>query len=167
MLQPFELMRPIYIERLIPMKKVYLVSQTYKRGQNPLDDAPKVSLLLTDYDDPGLAKIHLNALRGDKYAALIDLTKPEHKQKVLEMLSPKSAYQVYWSMVRSLEKVESDIDRNYRDNVKRFVAKRTAWQPPRDETVGTEIEVIFGEIFITLRYRKEKVRITFEELETI
>lgn len=167
MLQPFELMRPIFVERLIPMKKVYLVSQTYRRGENPLEDNPRIPLLFTDYDDPGLAKIHLNALRNDKYAAIIDLTKPEHKKKILEMLSPTSAYRLYWSVMRSTEKIEAQIDQDYKSNVRRYVASRTAWQPSRDDSVATKMEVIFGELFITLRYRKEKVRITFEELETI
>lgn len=153
------------MERLIPIKKVYLVSQSYKRGENPHEENPKTSLLFSDYDDPGLAKIHLNTLRGDKYAAIIDLTKSEHKQKLLEMLSPQSPYRLYWNMVRSREKVESDIDKNYRDNVRRFVSRRTDWQPSRDESVSTEVEVIFGEIMITLRYGKKRERITFEELE--
>jgi len=149
------------------MKKVYLVSQTYRRGENRHEENSKISLLFTDYDDPGLAKIHLNALRGDKYAALVDLTKPEHKGKVLEMLSPKSSYRLYWNMVRSLKQIESRIDTAYRDNVRRYVSKRTQWQLRRDEGINTIVEVIFGEIFITLSNGKEKVRITFAELETI
>lgn len=167
MLQPFVPMQRVFLERLITMNKVFLVSQSYKRGTNALEEIPRTPLLLTDYDDPGLAKIHLNALRGDRYAALIDLTRPAHKQKLLEMLSPHSSYRLFWSTVASLQKLESEIDKNFREKIHRFVTTRTSWRPPRDETVSSKMEVIFGEIFITLRYRKEKVRVTFDELETI
>ena len=43
MLQPFELFKPLYIDRLAGLKKRYLVSQSYSRGFNHLDDEQKTT----------------------------------------------------------------------------------------------------------------------------
>ncbi len=63
------------------MKKFYLVSQTYTRGFDHFTEEHKADILVTDYDDPGLAKIHFNAVPHDKYAAIIDLRMKNIRKK--------------------------------------------------------------------------------------
>src|SRR4051812_15806497 len=103
MLQPFEKFDVKYITRLIAMKKIYLVSQTYNRAFDHFVEVHKTDILLTDYDDAGLAKIHLNAIKHDKFAAIIDLTNQKHKEKIKSMLAPASTYALYWSVVRDVK----------------------------------------------------------------
>ena len=74
MFQPFERFDPEYINRLISLNKPYLVAQTYTRGYSHFDQDHPVDILLTDYDDQGLAKTHLNALKGDGLACLVNLS---------------------------------------------------------------------------------------------
>src|SRR3954469_21598779 len=106
MVQPFERFKSIYIDRLIQMKKFYLVSQTYTRGFGHYDEHNKTNILVTDYDDPGLAKIHFNAVLHDKFAAVIDLRNEKHKGKIMEMLEPNSTYTLYWSIVKDAKEME-------------------------------------------------------------
>lgn len=165
MLQPFEPMRAVYVERMIAMKKVYLISQSYKRGENTLEEQSKIGLLFTDYDDPGLAKLHLNVLADDPYAAMLDLRTAAHKEKLLSLLSPTSPYYPYWSVVRSTQALKDHVDKNFKDKIRRYVAEKTDWKPSRSDSLRTKIESIFGELYIILVHKKEKLRITFEELE--
>jgi hypothetical protein len=135
MLQPFEPMKPVYINRLIKLKKFYLVSQTYKRGEDPFAEVQKKSLLLTDYSDIGLAKGHLQALGSDKYAAIIDLQKEEHLKKVTAMIQDDSGFAVYWAVVRSREALEEKINAGYSENMRRYIDNYTDWRPGRGVTI--------------------------------
>ena len=165
MLQPFEKFSSTYIDRLILLKKIYLVSQTYSRAYNHLADVHKVDILITDYDDPGLAKIHLNAVKHDKYAAMIDLRKEKHKEKIKSMLEPESNYALYWSVVKDIKQMQEKLNNCYKDNMRRYIAMATNWRIGGDEHIKPFFEVTFGELFITLKRGSQTLRVKFEEIE--
>ena len=165
MLQPFEIFIPLYIDRLLQLNKRYLVSQTYKRGFNHPDEVQKEGILLSDYDAPGGANIHLNAVKHDKYAAILDLTKPAHKKKLLEMLDPNSGYRVFWAVVKSRKDLEARIDATYTPHMRRYLAKNSTWRIDHDATIFPQVQIAFGELFITLKWRSQTLRIRFEDIE--
>lgn len=165
MLQPFEVFKPGYIARLLELKKRWLVSQSYPRGINPLQQIPKKPILLSDYDDPGLAKVHLNAVKNDRYAALIDLEKTMHKQKLASMLAPESGYTIYWSVVKSAREIETRINTRWKEKMRRYIDTKTDWRIDRNTVVRPAIEVIFGELFIVFTHGSQRLRIKFEEIE--
>ena len=165
MLQPFELLKPVHLNRLIELKKNYLVSQTYKRAHDPFSEEQQIDLLFSDYDDIGLAKGHFQALRGDRFAAIIDLQKTEHCAKLKEMLAPESGYRLFWAVVRSKKELEDRITGKYKDHMKRYIQRNTSWRINRNTTIFPQLQVIYGELFIILKYGSETRRITFEELE--
>lgn len=165
MLQPFERMQEVYLNRLVELKKTLLVSQRYKRARDPFDEEQQIDLLLTDYDDPGLAKGHLSALKEDHYAAIIDLSKAEHMNKLRTMLLPGSGYRLFWGVVRSKHELEKKLRTKYKDNVRRYIARNTEWRIDRNGSVTPAMQLIYGELFVILKYGSERRRITFEELE--
>ena len=165
MLQPFETFLPLYIDRLLQLNKRYLVSQTYKRGATHPVEPQKDCILLSDYDAAGGANIHLNAVKHDKYAAILDLTKPAHKKKLLEMLDPNSGYQVFWAVVKSRKDLEARINAGYIPHMRRYIAKNTTWRIDHDATVFPQVQIAFGELFITLKWRSQTIRIKFEDIE--
>lgn len=165
MLQPFELFKPVHLNKLVELKKFYLVTQTYKRGEDPFSDEHKINLLFTDYDDLGLARGHLQALQGDKYAAIIDLQKEGHRQRVNDLITKESPYRVFWAVVRSRKELEERINAKYKDHMRRYILQHTTWRIDRDTTLNPRLQIIFGELFITFKYGRETRRITFGELE--
>ena len=86
MLQPFEPFTWSILVRLIKLERPYLVSQTYHRAAPSPEE--KIQLLLTEYNELGGAKLHLNAIKKDKYAAIVDLNNARHRKKLEEMLLP-------------------------------------------------------------------------------
>lgn len=154
-----------YLNKLIELRRFFLVSQTSKRCLAPDSADSKVGILLTGYDDPGLAKGHLVALKGDPYAVLIDLTKPAHKQKILSMLAPSSNYRVCWAIVKSREKLEATLMMNYEGHMRRYIANKLNWRIDSHDTIYPSLKLIYGELFIILQHGGEKRRLTFEELE--
>ena len=167
MLQPFEEFKPVFIKKLADMKKRYLVAQGYKRASEPFTEEPKTGILLTDYDNPGGANIHLNAIKHDPYAAIIDLENPNHKSKLQEMLLPGSKYKVFWAVVKSKKELKDRIDKRYKESMRRYIEKNTRWRIGSGETIYPDVDVTFGELFITLRYGGQRIRIKFEEIEKI
>lgn len=164
MFQPFELFRYEYIDRLIRMDKKYLVSQTYEKAFDHFEEI-KTDILLTDYDQPGLAQIHLSAVKKDKYASIIDLTNAKHKEKIVEMLHPESGYRLFWAIVKSVAEVKKRMDLKYKDNIRRYVMKHTTWRIDANEAIRPSLQVIYGELFIILKRGSQTLRVKFDEIE--
>ena len=164
MLQPFYAFRPEFVDRLIKLEKVYLVAQTYKRGVS-LDTQDKIPIILTDYDDIGLAKTHLNAIKHDKYAAIIQLNNPAHKEKLLQMLAPDSKYKVFSCLIKSAEELALRITKQYKHHMRRYIENRTDWRIGRDTALRPKVCFIFGEIYVVLKWSNRTLKVKFEDIE--
>lgn len=167
LLQPFEDFKPAWLSRLMQLGRRYMVSQTYCRGQDPETDgdSSRVSLLFSDYAELGEAKLHLNAVKTDRYAAIIDLNKPAHLKKIQEMLQADSGYRIFFAVVRNAAALENLINKKYKDKLKKYVDKQTNWRISRDAVVKPTIQLSFGEIYIILKHGSQQIRIKFEEIE--
>ncbi len=167
MLQPFVLLEEKHIERLEKLKKTILVTQTYTRGANHLlKQESAVDILITDYSAKGPAEIHYNALRNtDKYGAMMYLTKTVHKEKLMEMLEGRK-YRLYWSVIESEQEVLKILDAYYKPKVRDFISQKTTWRVAgNDQVVVDGIEVVFGELFVQLKWRTQKKRVELSEIE--
>jgi hypothetical protein len=146
------------------MDRKYLVSQTYHRAFDHFEET-KTDILLTDYDQLGLAQIHLSAVKHDKYASIIDLTNPKHKEKILQMFHAESGYRLYWAIVKSVDDVKKRMDLKYKDNIRRYIMKNTSWRISANEAIRPSLQVIYGELFIILKRGSQTLRVKFEEIE--
>ena len=164
MLQPFEIFKPSYLEGIISLKKVYLVTQTYTRGFDHFTEVKKIDILVTDYDDLQYAKIHLQALKNDKYASIIHLENEAHKAKFIEMITGEK-YRVYWAIVASREQLQKRLDIKYKDHVRRYIQKHTTWRIDANAKIVPKFEVTYGELYIVIKYSSQTLRIKFEDIE--
>ena len=164
MFQPFERFQREYIDRLIRLDKIYIVSQSYDRAIDHFEN-PKENILFTDYDQLGLAQIHFSAIKNDKYASLINLKNPKHKLKVTQMLCDDSNYRVFWAMVKSIEEIKKRVALKYTGNIRRYIQKNTTWTIGSDETIRPSLQVVYGELFIILKRGNQTLRIKFDEIE--
>lgn len=166
MLQPFERMKPTTIPKLEEMGKYFLVSQTYTRYADHTSADPKMSLLLTDYADENMAKTHVKALHKDQYAAILNLHRPEHKAKLLELTGEHSRFHVFWAVVKSRKDLEEKVTAVYKPNMKKFIEQNTNWRIGRDTVLRPSLELVFGELYIIIKYGNQTVRVKFEDIET-
>jgi hypothetical protein len=167
MLQPFEDFKPVYIPRLLELGRRYLVSQTYTRAENREAVPPggRINLLFSDYAEFGEAKLHVNAVKKDRYAAIIDLHQEAHVKKIEEMLRTASGYRIFFAVVRSASILEKHINKHYRQKLKEYVEKQTNWWISHDAVVKPSLQLSFGELFIILQHRNQRIRIKFEEID--
>jgi hypothetical protein len=125
----------------------------------------RINLLFSDYTEPGEAKLHFNAVRHDRYAAIIDLMNPVHLKKMQEMLSEGSGFRIFFAVVRSAKELESLINKKYKDKLRHWVENKTNWRISHDARVKPSIQLSFGELFIILKHGNQHIRIKFADIE--
>ncbi|MEO5563734.1 MAG: hypothetical protein ABIR18_09875 [Chitinophagaceae bacterium] len=166
MFNPFVPFHIKMIEELRKMRRRYFVTQTNKAELDVINDDPKIPLLICDYENLGLAKIHFNAIvTSDKFRAIIDIEKDEHRAKLKEMLGADSKYKVYSSFIQDVKTVEKRLNDKYSKNIRNYITRMTNWRIGADKTISPNLELIFGELFVTLKYGSQSVRIKLAELE--
>ena len=166
MFNPFVKFEEKFIATFRKVKKRYLVSQTFTRVDKEMNKY-KTCLMLTQYEDKGLAKIHFNALSADKFASIIDLEIDTHREKLLEMISPQSDYTIYSSLTIDPKEVKNLSDKIYKEKVQKFIEKKTNWRIGREQIIKPKLEITFGELYVALKYGTQTIRVRLEELETI
>lgn len=161
MLQPFVKLKPMHLARLMELGKTFLVSQHYSRGASG-----KVSILLSDYDDPGHAAMHFNAVQHQPLAARIDLRRQKHHQKILS-LCQHADYELYWCVVASADRLKDRLGAKYKEAIRQWINGHTDWKVNSGETVKIQFEVRFGELFLILKWRSQRLSLKFEEIERL
>jgi hypothetical protein len=167
MLHIFEPFKPIYLPGLVKQNRFYLVSQSYHRhlGNMPTAET-KPGLLISCYEDINMAKTHFQALTNDPLAAIIDLQKPAHKAKMQELTTGESKYQVFIAAIKNSADMEDRVNRLYRAHMKRYIEARTDWRISTGTVLTPHLNLVFGELFITLQYGNKTLRVKMEEIET-
>lgn len=162
---PFEKMSHTLLNALRNKGKRWLVSQTLLlsfEGQLPEE---KIFILLSHYEDQGMATVHLKAVNHDKYAALIDLDRPSHQEQMAKLLAPESRYLAYSSLIRNksrMEKVASDL---YREKYWKYIQQHSKAGIHPHKSLRPSMQLIFGEIFIVLKYGAETLRTRLADIE--
>lgn len=165
MFNPFIPFRYEYFERFEKAGTHYYVTQTHERARDHFVNEAYTPILITEYEDKGLAMGHLRAVKADRFGALIDTKNPKHREKLVGMMSADSAYRLYWSVVEDKEKVATRLNQKYKDAIRRYLQTNTDWRIAADERIKPKLEVIFGELFITIKHGSKQLRIKFEEIE--
>lgn len=143
----------------------YLVSQIYKQAVEHFAEQSKIPILFSAYSELNKANIHLQAVKTDKYAAILDLEKDVHRTKLTEMLHPASTYQIFSDIVISRKNVEERLNKKYENNIRRYINNNTRWKIGSDKTIVPRFEIQFGNFFVILSYYNETIKIKLEELE--
>ena len=164
MFHPFVPFHIKMIEGFRKMNRRWLVSQTYTLAIDHFGEDAKEPILLTDYDEIIAAKIHYNALT-DKYRYVLDLENEKHRSKVIEMIGAGSKFKVYAAFVEDMKQVEKKLNDKYTNNIRNYVSKKTNWRIGADKTIYPRLEVIFGELFVILKYGNQTERIRLSDLE--
>ncbi|RYY60164.1 MAG: hypothetical protein EOO05_10820 [Chitinophagaceae bacterium] len=164
MLNPYVKFQLKMIPGLREMNRRYLVSQQNVHATHAFGDDASVAILLSDYDDLGLARIHFNALT-DQYRAIIDLEREVHRKKLLEMLEPGSKYRVFAAFTDDIKKLEKRLNDRYSKSIRNYVAQHTKWRVGADRTITPKLQLVFGELFVILKYSGQEIRFKLADLD--
>jgi len=106
-------------------------------------------------------------VRHDAYAAMLDLRKPLHYNKLTAMCKPGNRFEPFWAVVKSTADLEKKINLGYKDQLRAYIKKHTTWRIGGSETIKPSIAVIFGELFITLKYAGQTLKVKFSDIEKV
>lgn len=166
MFNPFVRFMPELIDAFRQRGERYLVSQTFRPGID-MFTCDKHVLMFCQYSDLGFAQIHLQAVRADQYAAIIDLEREKHLAKVKEMLAPDSPYLVFSNLVWDSESLDKLLDKNYAAKLRRYIERHTTWRIQMNGSLRPRVQLIFGELFVVVRFQSQQIRVKFEDIENL
>ena len=146
------------------MNRRYIVTQQNVHATHAFGDDASVPLLLSDYDDLGLARIHFNALT-DRYRAIMDLEKEAHRDKLEEMMQPESKYRLYAAFTDEIKRLEKRLNDRYSKSIRNYVAQHTNWRVGADRTLTPKLQLVFGDLFVILKYSGQEIRFKLADLE--
>jgi hypothetical protein len=162
---PFEKISASLISSFRKKGKRWLVSQTMQVTVDEPMAEEKIFLLLTHYEDQGVATAHLKAVLDDKYASLIDLEKEIHRKQLDKILMHDSKYVVYSSLIRNREKAEKLASELYKEKYMRYIKQHSQSGYSPNKSLRPFIQLIFGELYVVLKYGAETLRTRLSEIE--
>ena len=168
MFNPLLKFDPRLIPRLRGLKYRYLISQSYPRGRQPHESEERVPLLMTQYEDRGLALTHLDALQKgikDRFAALLDLEHEPHLKRLLAILQPDSKYNVFIHFIENQAKMDQLAKELFKQHLADYIAQHTTWKLNRNTKLLPKLQLIFGRWFVEVRFGGQSRTIPLEDIE--
>ena len=162
---PFEKLTHSLISSFRKKGKRWLVSQTLKLNISDPVLLSKTLILITHYEDKGLATVHHKAVLEDKYASVIDLERETHRKQIDSILSQDSKYILFSSLIRNRERVEKQATEMYKEKYWRFIQQHSQSGVSPTKSLRPSLQLIFGELFVVLKYGSETLRTKLSEIE--
>ncbi|WP_143307831.1 hypothetical protein [Chitinophaga vietnamensis] len=153
---PLVLLSPQTIHVLLDQGYTLFVRQTYPPGAAP---AVKESLLITPYKDIGEANLHFQHIRFDKRKYIYESHRPEEMEKLFVAASQPPGYRVYTGWLKDKR---WNPPKTMRSQVRRYLAARTNWQ--NGDLVNAELYLHYGELFLSLQYNQEDIKVPLTAL---
>ena len=163
MFNPLCLFSSELLDALVKAGQVYFVRQTYNRGKTILDDDIKGFFLITHYPDLRGSKEHYEALINDGNRFLYEWSNPEHQTKLKIASAQPQGYKVFASLVMPDVKIRAE--KVLKQKIKNYIDHKLKWHPGREDTVDFDMYPNFGEVFVTIKLRNQKIKVALEEIE--
>lgn len=162
---PFEKLTHPLLYAFRKKGKRWLVSQTLQLNVTDPDLLTKTLILTTHYDDKGLAWVHHKAVLDDRYASVIDLERETHRRQLDRLLTQDSKYILFSSLIRNRERVEKRVTEMYKEKYWRFLQQHSKAGTSSSKSLRPSLQLIFGELFVVLKYGAETLRTRLSDIE--
>lgn len=160
---PFALYSETLLDALIKTGHRYFVRQTYRRGIDYLDQQQKGSFLISHYADEARAKIHLAALKSDPYSYLYHLFNHEDEKKLRIASNQPAGYKIYAPLLMQKWEANNVIE----GKMRRYIENDLHWRPGKGDKVVADLFLQYGELFVTLKFNRNKVKVPLSDIEKI
>jgi hypothetical protein len=162
---PFEKLTHALIYAFRKKGKRWLVSQTLQLAITDPELLTKTLILTTHYDDKGLAWVHHQAVMDDRYASMIDLERDIHRKQLDNILTNESKYILFSSLIRNRERVEKQATELYKEKYWRYLQQHSKAGISPSKSLRPSLQLIFGELFVVLKYGAETLRTKLSDIE--
>ena len=159
---PLALLSREILEGLIESGHRYFVRQSYPRGKSPFDGKTKESFLITPYRGFSDVNPHFQAIKFDARKYVYQIDYPEELKKLYAAAGQPDGYKIYVSLLR---------ERRWRPSItlapkiKSYLRANSKWKPDRNEEVRVSLFIQFGELFLTLQYRTQEIKVPLSDID--
>jgi hypothetical protein len=150
------------LEGFVTSGQKYFVRQTFNRGLN-LNDKSKRAFLISHYRDFGQAFEHYEAIAQDRNRYLYRWSEPADRKRLLIAASQPSGFRIFASVV--MPDWQEKAERALKVQVRSYIEKKNFWHPGKKDGVEFELYPHFGEVFVRMRFRKQEIKVSLNEVE--
>lgn len=151
------------LEKLVESGHQYFVRQSYPRGKRVTDSDIKHSFLISHYSDLEKAQQHFSVIKNDPYAFLYLWEDEDHRKKLRLAASKPEGYKLFASLLHpQWQAMLTDI---LKGKIRYYIEKELKWRPGRSDKVVPSFFLQYGELFVTLRWSMNEVRVNFDDIE--
>jgi hypothetical protein len=101
----------------------------------------------------------------DKYASVIDLERDIHRKQLDDILTSESKYILFSSLIRNRERIEKQATELYKEKYWRYLQEHSKAGISPTKSLRPSLQLIFGELFVVLKYGAETLRTKLSEIE--
>lgn len=159
---PLALLSAALVKALLENGFTLFVRQSYAAGRDHNDQHVREVFLITPYKDIGEANMHFQHIRFDHRKYIYQAHRPEEIEKLYNAASQPPGYKVYASL---LQQEVWDPPLYMDPAVRRYISLKTKWRPERKEEVSAELFLHYGELYFTLKYGAEEIKVPLTEIE--
>ncbi|MDQ6890686.1 MAG: hypothetical protein M3Z56_10475 [Bacteroidota bacterium] len=164
MINPFTPMNIKFIPAFRSKGKRYLVLQNFTL-EDHLFKKDKKYVLVSHYDDKGKAQEHYTRVQQQEVAKIIDLENDAERQALESMLNINSEYVLYSVLVTNPAAVERALD-TLKYKIKKYIDDKPKWHISREHTLRPELETVFGELQVVMKYSGHTIKVPLKVIET-
>ena len=164
MINPFTPMNPSFIQAFRAKGKRYLVLQNFTL-EDHLFKKDKKYVLVSHYDDDKKAREHLRQVEQQEVAQIIDLENEAGREKLESMLNINSEYVLYSVLVTNPAAVERALN-NLKYKIMKYIDDKPKWRISREHTLRPELETVFGELQVVMKYSGQTIKVPLKDIET-
>jgi hypothetical protein len=162
MFNPLAIWTEKALEGFVGEGKRYFVRQSFERARKSFGDEDKSYFLFCHYQVYSQAREHFDALFDDPFRFLYDWEIEDHRQRLLLAANQPPGYEIYSNTF--MPDWERHITSRLKQKIKAFIQSH-GWKPGREDGVLIDFYPHFGEVMVTLRFRKQKLSVKLEEIE--
>ncbi|PSL47555.1 hypothetical protein CLV51_102412 [Chitinophaga niastensis] len=159
---PLALLSAALVNALLENGFTLFVRQSYPAGRDHTDTHIKEIFLITPYKDIGEANQHFQHIRFDHRKYIYQAQHTEEIAKLYVAAAQLSGYKVYAAL---LQQEEWDPPLYMDPAMRRYISLKTKWKPDRSEEVTAELFLHYGELYFTLKYGHEEIKVPLSDIE--
>ncbi|MBO9727743.1 MAG: hypothetical protein J7623_03785 [Chitinophaga sp.] len=159
---PLALLSGELVTALLENGFTLFVRQSYAAGRTNTDIHIREVFLITPYKDIGEANMHFQHIRFDSRKYIYQAHHPEEIAKLYKAASQPAGYKVYASLLQQ-EVWQPPLIMD--PAVRRYISRKTTWRPDKEEAVQAELFLHYGELYFTLKYGDEEIKVPLSEID--
>ena len=157
---PLALLSAALVSALLENGFTLFVRQSYPAAKDDTG-ACRETFLITPYKDIGEANMHFQHIRFDRRKYIYQSHHPEEIEKLYKAASQPPGYKIYAAL---LQRESWEPPPYIASAVRKYISFKTRWKPERPEEVTAELFLHYGELYFTLKYGDEEIKVPLSDI---